>query len=143
MIEKSQNYFAREYFELKGLGMQPSHFKEAVFKLDLPRCPKYRRKKELLSYFFLTWSSWRLGADYGCLAFAGGAVKHSACAPPCRRASYDCLCFDKHVCHAKPASDWDDGLVLPAQGPSQFESESVGSFWFYTANAMFGGPIAL
>ena len=44
--------------------------------------------------------------------------------------SYDCLCFGKQVYHAKPALDLGDGLNWRGQGPSQFESESVGRYWF-------------
>jgi hypothetical protein len=68
---------------------------------------------------------------------------HTACAPSCRRVSYDCLCFGKQVYHAKPVLDSGDGLNLLAQGPSQFESESDGRYLFYHADALVDGPIAV
>ena len=60
--------------------------------------------------------------------------------PPRGRASYDWLCFGKHVYHAKSALDLGDGLNLLAQDPSQFESESVRRYQFYDAGAFVNGP---
>jgi len=85
-----------------------------------------------LFYYSLPWRTWRLAADFECLAFAWGAVTYTACAPSARRASYDCLCFSKQVYHAKSALDLGDGLNLLAQGPSQFEGESDGRYLFMT-----------
>ena len=53
------------------------------------------------------------------------------------------LRFGKCICRAEPTLDLDDGLALPAQKPSQFDSESVGSFCSYGADAMFKGPLAI
>ncbi len=39
--------------------------------------------------------------------------------------------------------DLGDGLNLLAQGPSQFESESVGRYLFYDAGAWLNGPLAI
>ena len=80
------------------------------------------------------------GSELWVLACARGAVTHTACAPPSRRASYGCLCSGKHVYHAKPALDLGDGFDLLAQGPFQFESESVGRCLFYDAVALVYGP---
>jgi len=94
-----------------------------------------------LFYYSLPWRTWRLAADFECLAFAWDAVMHTSCAPSCRRASYACLCFGKQVCHAKPALDLGDDFDLLAQGPSQFESESDGRYLFYHADALVDGSL--
>ena len=57
------------------------------------------------------------------------------------RPSCGCLCFGKQVYHAKPTLDLGDGLNLLAHGPSQFESESVGRYFFYDADAFVNGPL--
>ena len=53
-------------------------------------------------------------------------------APPARRASYDCLRFGKHVYHAKPALDLNDGSDSLAKSPSSFYVNQWGGSSFMT-----------
>ena len=70
--------------------------------------------------------------------------RHARCrVSPLRRSVLRGLRFGKCICRAEPTLDLDDGLALPAQKPSQFDSESVGSFCSYGADAMFKGPLAI
>jgi hypothetical protein len=89
---------------------------------------KYRRTKAFLFYFFLPWSSWRLAADFGCLAFAWDAVIAHCVCPSQREVVPDSLCFGKRIYHANPALDSDDGFDLMAKKSLSVLRESVGRF---------------
>jgi len=91
---------------------------------------------------FPPWRTWRLAADFGLLAYAQAAVMAHCVCSSLREVVLRCLPFQKRVSFTELTLDWDDGLNMCTSEPSRIESESVGSFYSYDADALASGPHA-
>jgi len=86
--------------------------------------------RSLIFSFFSTTEDTEAGSGFWSPGLCVGRRHGTLRVPPPRRSVLQCFPFQKQASFTELTLDLDDGLVMSAQDPSHFESESVGSFYF-------------